>query len=323
MAFTAPNSSFYAVLDECSTYSREIYDALDRCTTEGAPFIIEAGNPTVPTGPFHDHHTKDRYSHWNLRHISRIDVFGMENQWNQQKIAEHGWDSDWCRVSIRGLFPNHTENQLIGYISIDKACQLDIEPSDEDPLIWGLDVARGGDKSVLVQRRGRLVLPEVIELDQGSLMDLARSVAELMLQRNPDHVVIDEVGMGYGILDRLEELGFHNISGVNSTRSAPCDGFQNLRAYLYWRMKERIEQGQLKLPVHKELKEDLGSQVYFFNDRNNLQLEPKRKVKERLGRSCDYSDALALTFSVEGILAKGIDIPGHSTVIDYHNPLGD
>lgn len=60
------------------------------------------------------------------------------------------------------------------------------------------------------------------------------------------------------------------------------------------------------------LLEELGAQVIRPNDKNQFQLEPKNPViKASIGRSCDFSDAFALSF------AAGI---GHDDVDASRNP---
>ena len=50
------------------------------------------------------------------------------------------------------------------------------------------------------------------------------------------------------------------------------------------------------MPDMRMLREELGAQLYKYRSSDNaIQLEPKTVIKGNLGRSCDLSDALALT----------------------------
>ena len=52
------------------------------------------------------------------------------------------------------------------------------------------------------------------------------------------------------------------------------------------------------IPNSLELKTDLSTPSYSFDAAGRMVLESKDKIKERLGRSPDLADALALTFAM-------------------------
>jgi hypothetical protein len=69
----------------------------------------------------------------------------------------------------------------------------------------------------------------------------------------------------------------------------------NTRAEIHDAMKTWLSIGAIPaLPV---LVDDLVAPQFGYNDKGQLQLERKVDVKRRLGRSPDWSDALALTFA--------------------------
>ena len=83
-------------------------------------------------------------------------------------------------------------------------------------------------------------------------------------------------------------------------------------------MSEELKNG-LRLPDDKRLKQALLNTQYKFNDKGQIQLIGKEKIKEHLGFSPDEADAVALTFyepmGVENMridtfkLNSNIDIP--------------
>ena len=113
------------------------------------------------------------------------------------------------------------------------------------PVVWGLDVARyGDDRSVLVKRQGRKVLPGIKVWRKLDLMQLAAKVVEeFKAERHdmrPAEVLVDVIGLGAGVVDRLRQLHSEGmfpplVRGINvSEASSMSDRFLRLRDELWW-----------------------------------------------------------------------------------------
>ena len=163
------------------------------------------------------------------------------------------------------------------------------------PLVLGVDVARfGDDASVLFFRRGIMAEKPII-LRKLDNMELADRIAAECTKRRPAAVFID-AGGGAGVIDRLRQLGFP-VSEV-PFGSKPCrsNRFLNRRMEMWQGMADWIKSGG-SLPPDEILKAELAAPTYFFNPAGLLCLEKKEDIKERLMRSPDRADALALTFA--------------------------
>ena len=163
------------------------------------------------------------------------------------------------------------------------------------PLIFGVDVARfGNDATVIFKRRG-LVAFEPIVLRKQDSMAVADIVARHAAKDKPDAIFID-AGRGEGVIDRLRQLGFA-ITEV-PFGGAPLDDthYVNRRIEMWDEMRKWLQAGGA-IPPDVILQSDLCAPTYGFNPAGKKLLEPKDKIKERLGRSVDYADSLALTFS--------------------------
>jgi hypothetical protein len=84
---------------------------------------------------------------------------------------------------------------------------------------------------------------------------------------------------------------------------APCrmvDGkeakYRNKRAEMHFGVSEWVKNGGW-LPDVPELLGELTTPTYTVREDGKFQIEAKEQVKERLGRSPDLADALALTFA--------------------------
>ena len=101
-------------------------------------------------------------------------------------------------------------------------------------------------------------------------------------------------GFGGGWIDQLRVLNKSPI-GIHFAGKAIDPRFANIRAEMWWNMAEWVKGGGA-LPRIPEMIAELTTPTYGFKG-DQLIIEPKEKIKQRLGRSPDYADALALTFA--------------------------
>jgi len=170
------------------------------------------------------------------------------------------------------------------------------------PKIIGVDVARfGDDRSVIFRRQGlQTFTPKVYSgIDN---MQLAAFVANEIGEFNPDAVFIDS-GRGEGVIDRLRQLGYKVVEVAFGGSPLKNERYTNKRTEMWDSIRQWLNDGGA-LPNMPELKNDLVVPEYSFDAANRMKLEPKEKIKERLGKSTDLADALALTFAYP-VIPKG------------------
>jgi hypothetical protein len=220
-------------------------------------------------------------------------------------VKDHGEDSDFIRVRVRGVFPRTGERQFIDGQRVDDAVA---RPLVEDPtaalIIMGLDIARQGeDQSVIRFRRGldARSIPAV-KFRIPDLMQVASRVMEQVNSHNPDAVFVDGTGIGWGVYDRLNQLGCPNLVGVNfgakADRTDASDAaarYANKRAEMWGFMKEWCKAGCL--PDDNDLVADLKAVDFGYDASDAILLERKDDMKRRGLASPDDGDALALTFA--------------------------
>jgi hypothetical protein len=129
-------------------------------------------------------------------------------------------------------------------------------------------------------------------------MELAGHLKTLIDREMPHKVFIDCIGIGAGVTDRLLEMGYDMVVGVNVARSANDKiRFGNLRAELWSEMRDWLT-GELpvEIPDDDELHRDLCCLGYKHKSNGQLLIESKIDLKKRGIPSPDIGDALALTF---------------------------
>jgi hypothetical protein len=142
-------------------------------------------------------------------------------------------------------------------------------------------------------------------------METVGLIRRIIDKERPSKVCIDCIGIGAGIVDRLLEIGYDCVEGVNVARTAnDRDKFRNLRAELWHDMREWLcQESPVQIPDSDELLGDLTSLGYKFDSSGRLLIESKDDLRRRGLKSPDRADALALTFFVGDFLKEG----GYST----------
>jgi hypothetical protein len=109
-------------------------------------------------------------------------------------------------------------------------------------------------------------------------------------------VVVDSVGLGAGVVDRLKEQGFRVFAFNGGTRPWDRDRFLNVRAESYWQLRESLEAGEVALPRDEGLFDELLAIRWKPTSDGKIQIEAKEELKSRLGRSPDRADAASMAF---------------------------
>lgn len=230
--------------------------------------------------------------------------------------------------------------QFIDGETVDEAVRRPAESHLRQPLVMGVDCARGGDdQSTIWFRRGRdaRTVP-AIKLRVGDLMVLSGKVAEQAILHRAGAVFIDEGGIGAGVVDRVRQmLQGHLVVGVNfggrADRYTQGDGMPltaNKAAEMWASMRAWLRTGSI--PDDPELLAELTGREYGFDLHNAIRLEKKEDMKKRGLSSPDNADGLALTFAYpvadlpgEAQFEAGGGPPGFRavTIESDYDPLAD
>ncbi|GAA4328480.1 hypothetical protein [Flaviaesturariibacter amylovorans] len=248
--------------------------------------------------------------------------------WWENEDGKHCYrPNDPFRVKVRGMAPKVASGALVPPEWVELAQQRWVEhQANGFPLLpalrLGVDVAGWGrDNSAFVPRRGSWVGPIDMIRSGGTTnhMQVAgRIKATLAAETDAAsgktaQAFIDTIGEGAGVFSRLEEQAVKGVFSVkfsegtegakwheqDLTDATGCYRFLNMRAYLFWRIREFLnpagkEKGML--PPDTELAEELLQITWFFRSDGTIQIEKKDEIKKRLGRSPDKADGLANTF---------------------------
>jgi phage terminase large subunit len=293
--------------DEASGIPEPVYEAAIGSMSGHNAVTVLAGNPVRTTGLFYEVFNKPAVSKfWFKLHISCIGHKRVAQDFIDDVIRRYGKDSNAYRVRVLGEFPKSDLNTVISRELAVSAMNRDVRYVMVRP-VWGVDVARfGDDSSALAKRRGN-VMDGKVAIKQGwDMMQVAGWVKSewdnTLPDDRPTSINIDVIGLGAGVVDRLNELGLPAY-GVNvSERSAIfSDKYANLRAELWWKGREWLERLDCSISGDEELMDELCGPTYSFASSGKIKIESKDEMKKRGIPSPNRADAFLLTLATEAI----------------------
>jgi hypothetical protein len=284
------------IFDEASGIDDTIWAVAAGFFTENTPnrFWLAFSNPRRNAGYFYEcFHSKRDF--WSTKIVDARSVESTDKQVYQQIIDEYGPDSTQAHVEVYGQFPNASDDQFIGASVVDEAMRRAPHKDPSAPVVIGVDPARfGSDSTVIVVRQGRDVT--AIKRYKGDdTMTVVGHVIEAIETYKPALVVIDEGGLGAGIVDRLKEQRY-KIKGVNfGNKSKNPLMWGNKRAEMWGEMREWLKTASV--PHDRYLKNDLTGPMMKPDSKGTIYLESKKDMKARGLASPDAADAIAVTFA--------------------------
>lgn len=314
------------IFDEASGIEDIIWEVCEGAHTTDRSLAFAFGNPSRNAGRFKACFTTDSFR-WKNFTVSGMNSMLTNKNLIREWREAYGEDSDFYKVRALGEFPHTTSMQFISEGTLDAAVLRDIpyEAYITMPLIMGVDIARGGDDSgtggdyggdnnVITLRRGRKFLESDVFPGRGDTMKVASYIAESIKKHKPWAVFVDEVGLGYGVVDRLRMLG-HSVMGVNPGKTPDNESlYKDKRMECWDRMRQWLETADI--PENRQLREELLApqfgHVSLKTRGELLALEKKKHTRNSLGRSPDRADSLAYTFYEEIVGGTEHGDPGDS-----------
>ena len=295
--------------------------------------VLLTGNPFTSSGKFYESHHSQR----DLWHTLNLSAFDTPNVKNKKEVvsglvtydqivrrkAELGEDHPMYVGGILGKFPSNLGSNLISLELARKALEAKHEPTG--PTTIGVDVAREGeDRTVVIRRDGNVA--RILWSVQGSNTDqTAGWVAEYIKTHKPyndsGYVVVDTVGVGGGVYDRLitneyadwqmqefkgggrpidtERYKDKNAEGWYSVREALMNDELSFTSGCVCNGKELTCQNYIDDEALERMVAQLASRGFTIEGDRKIKLESKDDLRKKGKRSPDEADALAMTYSVK------------------------
>jgi len=305
--------------DEASGIPDEVFSAGQGSMSAVTAITMLTGNPTRATGYFADAISSGKDVIWWVREVSCLEVLNEHPNAPSEEFVEemkllYGESSNTYRFRVLGKLPLSDDEVIIPLELVQQAMRRDVIPSATAPMYWGLDVARlGKNESALAKRRGH-VMPEPVRLFRElDTMQLCGQIAAMYqgtaLKDRPAEILVDGIGLGAGVVDRLRELGLPAV-GINvSERKSLSNAYYNLKAELWYTGRAWFASLMVRIEVDREDHFIKGLTTVKPENHSTglLIVEPKEKTLRRIGkkeeRRLDAADSFILTFAGQAVAA--------------------
>lgn len=297
-----------AMIDEADAVEKDgflaEYGRVGRANENGAPdFIVIACNPNE-TWIKEDYY--DKYKAGTLANeiefieFEITDSFLGSNYYDKFESAPNNWKQ---RYLYNNWSYGDDDTSLFKYAWLDRSHVTVLEDGER---YAALDVARfGTDRSVAACWQGKQLIDISILKDKEDKVtntELANRFRSYCIhnQVGYDRACVDAVGNGGGVVDYLHEKEFYVKEFLAGSKAE--GNYNNRRSEATHLLAQEFESGVIKLidscAYLSELKKELTMQNYQIKDKQ-LIVEPKDRIKERLGMSPDIADAVIMAYSLQ------------------------
>jgi phage terminase large subunit len=294
------------VVDEASGVPEKVFEAAAGSMSGHNATTILLSNPTRSVGTFYESQNRMSDSWWTRR-WSCVDSPLVSDEFVDEMRERYGEESNAFRIRVLGEFPLADDDTIIPFHLVDAAMNRQIDIDKDRAPVWSLDPARfGTDRTAFCKRVGSVVT----EIKSWRGLDLMQTVGRVMAEyealapsSRPSEILVDSIGIGSGVVDRMRELGAP-VRGVNVAESPSMGGtYNNLRTELWFKTKAWLEDRSCKLPNDDELLADLTGIRYSFTSSGKMAAESKDQMRRRGLRSPDLADAICLTMASDAAMA--------------------
>jgi hypothetical protein len=313
------------VIDEAKAVPNEIWDAVEGSFVGSSDYYFVAiSTPGTPQGRFYDIHARKKgFEDWHPYHIKYDTAVkeGVPNFENlaKQRLKQWGASSPFYRQQFLAEFAQDEESALVPLAWVEQANQrwheskfanmTDKEKREHLSLV-GMDVGGEGTSQTVIARLYDDVYVALLEKhknpDTNENIGYLKRVMEEGRDEEGTYIApanVDAIGIGVGVTDGLKDHPA-DVRAVNVSRPTKFRDrtgtwkFNNLRSYLWWRLRERLDPSNkdedlLALPPDDDLTGELVS-VRYTTGPTGIKVESKNQVKRRLGHSPDHADAVML-----------------------------
>jgi hypothetical protein len=319
------NSVLY-VMDESKEIQDGIWNSVEGAFStgnkgDGEVFVLAISTPGPQVGRFYDIHSKKPgLQNWHTKHVTMADAIAagqMDESWAKECADLWGENSPTYKNKVLGEFAADDSTGVIPFSWVSLANQrwelLRDELEDFGPVeTLGVDVAgatEGSDATVLAPMHRNFVIGDIQIYPEGNIdtatMEVAGYVKGFVDVNEGVIPIIDVIGIGTGVADRLAEMEYSIRRFIASEKTEALDdsgkfGFFNKRSATWWRMREMLnpESGvNVALPPDSNLIQELTVPKWQMQSGARYRVEGKKDIRKRLGRSTDTADAVILALT--------------------------
>jgi len=192
---------------------------------------------------------------------------------------------------------------LIGYETINNLFSNDFVNGGKKKIV--ADIARyGSDRAILTIWDG-LILIDYLVFNISSMVQIQNAITALKIKYEvqSSDILVDEDGIGGGVVDNLKCTGF-----INNGKPTNLN-YQNLKSECGYKLAEFASKIWIKVELPDReiemIRQELSMLKTYDSDKDGkLRILPKEKIKEHIGRSPDWLDCFIMRMYFETIPIK-------------------
>lgn len=209
-------------------------------------------------------------------------------------------EDDYKHIWLGEPLPQ-ADNALLSEELVKSAVKLSFSDEGTSRIILASDIARFGEDEtvfIIIKSRGLLRWEQIFQdVRKGwDLMQTTGYLLDLKRQFKPDTVVIDDIGVGGGVTDRLREQKHPPVPFIANEKSQN-EAYENQRAEGYFLLKDYFLKGYLKIKNDNELITQLLSVKYKYKSNGKKAIFSKDEMRKEGLKSPDRADALMMAIS--------------------------
>lgn len=335
------------VLDEAGLIDNETESKIFRMLGDSTDnFYVKIGNPWFSIDPNGDTHhflhsfTDAGYFSVNYDYKSGLTMGRLTEEYLNEVRQKPNFD-----ILYENIYPDTDKVDKGGYITLfsHKALKKAIVSPGIEMLgspILGVDPNDAGENEAVIVKRGMNLAR--IELASTGFNNLTIAPEVARIGKDCGEWNIDKQGVGTGTVNLLKKQPDQisaRVVPINSGLPVPqyikgYEGFENLRAYMFWENADWINKGG-KLEGTIEDWRQLLAVKYKNNSKGKVQIISKEELHRRKIHDLGRADALSYTFApkpkrmgtnkptggVEPLFNKAPDVRTHAETIAYDNTL--
>lgn len=303
------------ILEEASGLDSMVYDALEGNLTGGNYYVLQIGNPLRPYGDFYEtqfypDYYKVKISIFDTPNFTGEDVpehvkkFLPDERYVKTSELRYGKDSAFWKAKVLGEFPKDNDYLLFDVDLLEIAFNNDNYDLSNRYKYLTVDCARyGEDNTVYTLWEGNKNYDIILEKNT-SIDHIAGMVVRLNKEHKFDYIIIDETGLGSGVVDVVNSdndiiSSGAEVVGVNFSQKAFNEEmFDGIITEAAFNFKDALKLRKVKLfsDYSNEIKKQLSAFKYEFNKSGAFKLVDIRQLKRELKKSPDIAMALLLRF---------------------------
>ena len=271
-ASAMPDYIYSVLSDSCRLFSQcnLIFSIFNPNRNKG--FAIEGATGKLPEAIGH--------------HISAIGCELVEAEKVEQDKLKYGEDSPYYRVSVLGLPPKTDEGAFISFEWIQQAKQRfalhannpDL-PLASDPMMLGVDIGLGGDKTVIAARKGNFLL-NFNENNSADTDEIEFFIIDLVEKYETTHLYLEYTAISAAICQSIQKKLAATLPSCHvhliKPGGKPNDSkFDRKKDELIYKMAKSFENQVICIP-------DTRNEVFdeFESELSLIQLDKKRQEKD-------------------------------------------